>query len=336
MIKKENEIDPRTLACREKYEGKQYKTKGDTTFTILQFNSAADVLIQFDGSDYQMHTSMYQINKGIRDPFAKSCIAFTDPKKQYEGGYVTTNQGYTVQVLEYRSSKEVVVKFLDNWGYITTVTLQNLRNGEVRNPFHPNKFGGFIGVGKFSTETYSNKNNQVYRVWYSMLMRANGSEYYSKYHDYPTNVYDDAFIDQCWFNFNLFAEWYTDEISKLNPVYEYEIDKDLMFPYYCNDTNGRKCYGPYTCILVPKELNKAIIMNKFYKSFKSDQEFTKYKNERESRIKSLAEMYYRDGALSEKAYLAFKGYKLEMIQLKGADIPDQRLLDKIKKINGLE
>ena len=332
MIKKENGIDPRTLACKEKYEGKQYKTKGSTTFTILQFNSAADVLIQFDGSDYQIHTTMYRINKGIRDPFEKSCIAFTDPKKQYEGGYVTTNQGYTVQILEYKSSMEVVIKFLDSWGYITTVTLRNLMKGEVRNPFHPNKFGGFLGVGKYNGDEY----DWLYRIWYNMLMRANGSGYYSKYHDYPTSAYDNAYMDQCWLNYNLFAEWYTAELSKLNPIYNYEIDKDILYPYYSEFTNGKKCYGPNCCVLVPGELNTTIVANKYYNSFNSEEEFFVYKNEKEKKIKSMAEAYYKNNGISEVTYLALMGYRVEPGDLRVKKNMDEALINRIKEINGLE
>lgn len=326
-----NTMDPRTIRCKQQYEGEHYFTKnGLREFVIVQFNAVNDVIIEFIESSYRIKTTMDLIKKGLKDPFEKSCVYFEDKEKELLGAYFKTNQGCTVQVIEYHGCSNIVIKFLDT-GYTTSVTAQNLRNGQIRNPFLKNKFGGYTGIGPFSTNEYK----WLYRIWYDMLIRANDPEYYNNYHRYQSGVYNDAVIVKEWLNYNIFALWYTTEISKLNPNYSYDIDKDLLYEYYKDYTFGKKYYGPNTCVLIPHELNNMLIINKSAKSFANTDDFDTYKRNRENNIRSLAQKLYDDGAISKLAYDALSVYTISYSDLKLTPIQSS-MIEKIKKKNHLK
>lgn len=300
-------MDNRTEKCKLEYEGKHFFTKnGLREFVIVDYVSSAEVIVEFVGSGYRLTTTMSYINRGLPDPFEKSCICFDNKEQEFVGSYFRTNEGELVQVLQYNNFGDVHVRFQDEMGYIAHVTLQNLKNGEVKNPFHKNKFGGFVGLGEYNTKEFK----WLYRNWYNMLIRANGQAYYNSYHDYETKAYDNVYLHPEWLSYNTFAEWYLKEISKLNPSYNYELDKDLLYPYY-KDIYKCKCYGPHTCVLVPNIVNKSIVVAKTIGDFDSDEQYLKYKTEREAIIHNMAKTLYQNGALSEVAYYALSIYDLD-------------------------
>lgn len=323
----DKKLDQRTIKCKEEYEGKHYFTgNGQREFVIIEYNSATDVIIEFIESGMRMKTFMNSIVKGLPDPFEKSCIYFDDKQKQYNGSYFRTNQGYVVQIIEYIGVSNVRIRFVDS-GYEMCVTMQNLRKGQVRNPFHPNKFGGYIGVGQYNGDEYE----WLYRRWNNMLIRANDPEYYSKYHGYATDAYDNVLVAPEWLNYNTFAYWYMSEMSKLNPNYSYDLDKDLLYPYYKDQTpNSAKCYSPYTCVLIPHELNNILTVNKFAKSFDTEIEFHRYKLKKEALVREMAQDLYKKNAISEIAYQACMNYRVEFVDLRGPQI-DQSIYNRLKK-----
>lgn len=323
----EKKLDQRTIKCKEEYEGKHYFTgNGQREFVIIEYNSATDVIIEFIESRMRMKTFMTSITRGLPDPFEKSCVYFEDKQKQYNGSYFRTNQGYLVKVIKFENTKNITILFVGTT-YITKVTLQNLINGQIRNPFHPNKFGGYIGVGQYNGDEYE----WLYRRWNNMLIRANDPEYYSKYHGYTTDAYDNVLVAPEWLNYNTFAYWYMSEMSKLNPNYSYDLDKDLLYPYYKDQTpKGAKCYSPYTCVLIPHELNNILTVNKFAKSFDTEIEFHRYKLKKEALVREMAQDLYKKNAISEIAYQACMNYRVEFVDLRGPQI-DQSIYNRLKK-----
>ena len=321
-----NNLDPRTIRCKEEYEGKHFFTKnGLREFVIVEFRSASDVTIEYIESGHRTTSIMQHIKRGLKDPFEKSCVYFDDKQKQYGGAYFRTNQGYVVQVLQYNGVSDILIRFVDS-GYTTSVTAQNLKNGEIRNPFHPNKFGGYIGVGEFNGDEYE----WLYRRWNNMLIRANDPQYYSKYHGYSTDAYENVLIAPEWLNYNTFAYWYMDQVSRLNPNYSYDLDKDLLYPFYKDKTpDGKKCYSPFTCVLIPHELNNILTVNKFAKSFDSEIEFQRYKLKKEANVRDLAQDLYKKNAISEIAYQACMCYRVEIVDLRGPQI-DQNIYNRLK------
>lgn len=297
-------MDPRTQRCKEKYEGKTYFTKdGKYEFVVKEFNSAADIEIYYPKADFSMHKSQYDLSKGIRNPFEKGKIYFEDNKLAYENTFFWTNEGYLIKIIEYINISDVVIQFQDQYGFIAHTTLQNIRKGQVHNPYKVNKFGGYEGD---SIYTRNGEYKYLYRIWYNILVRANDTAYYAKYHNSVTDAYDYCTIDPTWLNFSNFALWYDTEKSKLNPAFSYEVDKDLLFRFYCTETCGKKCYGPKYCVLIPHELNNKLQLTNLKKGF-NDKNFTVQNFEvgvinASLEIKKCALKYYNDGAITQQVF----------------------------------
>lgn len=278
-------MDSRTERCKQEYEGKHYFTKNkEREFIITNYDAASSVDIEFIDSGYKKHTNMGNINMGLSDPFkGNSPIAFEDSIKALIGCYFKTKQGYLIRIIGGSTLKQMQYQFQDEFGYIGCTTIQNIRKGEIRNPYHKNEFGGYLGEGSFKGNDY------VYNIWHSLIVRGTGAKSkYSYYRD--SQLYQDCKICNEWLNYNIFAQWYTSNISKLNPNYSYEIDKDLLYPLYKNQSGGWKLYSPTTVVLIPHDLN-LLLFN------------TKIEN-RYNQVLKTAEIYYKDNAISQKTYNA--------------------------------
>lgn len=97
---------------------------------------------------------------------------------------------------------------------------------------------GSIGVGKYNSYTHI----KIYCVWTSMFERCYSQNFHKKK---PT--YIGCSVDERWFNFQNFAEWY-----EQNYIDGYHLDKDILI-------RGNKIYGPDTCCFVPVEINNLLI-----------------------------------------------------------------------------
>ncbi len=286
-------MDPRTLRAKQEYEGKHFFTKdGEEEFEIINLNSVADVTVRFINSGLIKHTNIGNIKMGLPNPFAYSCIAFDTIQHELLGNQYRTNQGYIVKIIKVDSKKDVWYQFQDEFGYIGCTTIQNIRKGQLRNPYHRNEFGGYLGVGNYNGNEY----RDLYNLWHSMLVRGTGAR--NKYEVYgDAQRYDNCAVCNEWLNYNIFAEWYMNYISRMNPEFAYEIDKDLLFPIYRKRTGGIKLYSPVTCVLVPHDLNI---------------QFTNYnkpgynKDNIRKSIIQITEYYHSNGALDDNTYNAIR------------------------------
>jgi len=320
--KPEGYLDPRTIRSQQNYVGKIFKClNSDLQFKIENFISYKEVLINFIGTNIRRTVTMTDIEKGILDPFtcftsvkgtgSPNCpVCWTEnctAKDKYVGLQYRTNEGYIIEVIDYTGSSDVTVKFLIN-GYITHTTMQNIKKGQVHNPYKPNKFGGYEGEGPYKSDKY----DDIYRRWYNMLIRAD-QVYYNSHRGTnskgilnPTEAYNNLCISPQFLNYSIFAEWYLKELSQLNPNYDYDIDKDALYHKYKNYTGGRKCYGPDTCILIPHGLNVLLSDrdNGYYvPKYKISYTINKINN-----IKEAADKFYADKALTQKSYFAIINY----------------------------
>lgn len=252
--------DPRTTKAREQYLGKEFDFNNgnkDIKMKVIEFEDYSRVTVQVGDTDIYITTNMSNIRNGsLRNPFKEnSPIGFIDPKYEYLNCLFRTNQGYLVRILNCEDREHTVYEFVDN-GYQDNTKLYNILIGNVRNPFHINEFGGYLGTDK----TYRHKKFKwLYTIWTTLLIRGGegNREYYSKYHT-GVHAYDDVMFDERWYCYSMFAQWYMFYYNQLNPEFKYGIDKDLKFPQYSKFTNGRKHYGPDTCLLIPQELNNMI------------------------------------------------------------------------------
>lgn len=150
------------------------------------------------------------------------------------------NDGGTVTVVEINNTNNIVVKHNDQFEHVSVVSLHNLNNGQVKNPYHPGIFNvGYMGVGPYLSRIKKTMTVE-YVAWINMLRRC---------YDLKTRnvniTYANCTVVPEWLNFQNFALWYCSQ-----PDYGkgYHLDKDILY-------KGNQIYGPHTCVLVPPDVN---------------------------------------------------------------------------------
>lgn len=292
--------------------GKLFPTKGGHVFVVSEYITNSVIHGNFLGSTVKVTTTLRNLNNGlIKHPCEKQMVL---------EGTINCSKKYGEMYLEnYVTSSIVFVRFL-NTGSTTKTTFKAFRSGNVKDYEAPTVYGkGILGSGEFKlSKDPSDIVNIAYKKWSAMLRRVYVSDHI---HKDPT--YKDCVVDAIWLNFQNFAKWYTDSCVDTT----YELDKDLLF-------KGNKLYSPYTCTLLPKEINTTLTKNdknrsdygigvglrengtyrsnsklsNYYKS--RDQAFLEYKLCKEGRLQKLAEKY--KDTLSKDAYIALYDYKVLM------------------------
>lgn len=212
-----------------------------------------------------------------------------------------TNEGCTLTVIGLATAKCVRIKFLDEHGYEKNVTATNIRNGEIKNPYHKSVFGiGYFGVGDYRAKV-GDVTTYEYVRWKGMLGRC-----------YDSNVlirqpcYADCLVENKWHNFQTFADWITKQIGYGNKGWQ--LDKDLLVP-------GNKMYSEDVCVLVPQEINALFtggnLANSFPRGVFLDERVGKFVAQCRYKKK-----IYRIGAFSnaEDASVAYKEFKKKALQ----------------------
>lgn len=162
--------------------------------------------------------------------------------KDRTGECFTTNEGYEVEILAYRGSKDCDVIFKDGT-IIEHKEYRCVKEGSVKNPFHISVEGvGYYGQGSYKARGEDKEKTLVYNRWRHMLMRCYNKVYHKRQ---PT--YKDCEVVEEWHNFQNFAKWFEE-----NYVEGWDIDKDLI-------VKGNKVYGPETCCFVPEKINNILL-----------------------------------------------------------------------------
>lgn len=231
------------------------------------------------------------------------------------GDSIRTNEGYVVVVTHIANNKNIKIQFEN--GQSTTVTSQNLRKGQVKNPFHPSVVGvGFNGKGKYKP-TVNRKITLAYQTWRDILRRC-----YCPAQQRRNQSYIGCSVDTSWHNFQIFAEWFY-----ANYKTGMHIDKDLI-------KRGNRVYCSDFCSFVPPEINSLIKTSRgndkdgvhsqdgFYIAFvtkygiktylgcfKSYNEAANvYRKEKETHVKLMAEKYKSE--IDPRVYSYLKSWKL--------------------------
>lgn len=156
------------------------------------------------------------------------------------GDIFETNKGGSITVIRYTNTKNITVKFNDNYGHNVNTRKDTILAGSIINPYFPSFNGyGYIGVGKYITECNGRKTKE-YTIWFSMIRRC-----YDKNFHIKNPTYKDCSVCDEWLNFQNFSKWYTEhEYYDTN----YQLDKDILY-------SGNKMYSPETCVLIPSQIN---------------------------------------------------------------------------------
>lgn len=253
----------------------------------------------------------------------------TCSKLKYEGSVFSTNNYGELIVLEYVTSYNVVVEFL-NTGYRTITSSQNILKGNVRDRSLPTVCG--VGVIGKDLTSRGGKSSKEYTLWHCMLQRS----YYVKYHE-KCKSYTECYISNNFKLFNYFKEWCNNQIGfnslddNGNP---FELDKDLLI-------KGNKVYSEDNCVFIPKEVNSLLITakakrgklpigvyfnkdkGKYQTSLKVDgklkylgrfdteyEAFLAYKQAKESHVKNIANKW--KDQIDPRAYNALMNYQVEI------------------------
>lgn len=148
-----------------------------------------------------------------------------------------------MRIVEYNNSSDMFVEFQDEHKAIVHAAYRDFKDGNIKNPYSPNVYGGKIGI------KYPSKNNgemtKEYNTWIDMLQRCFDKEYKQKH---PT--YEDVTCCEEWLLFENFYEWLhsQENFEQWNSGKRWHIDKDII-------VKNNKVYSAETCCLVPHIVN---------------------------------------------------------------------------------
>lgn len=174
---------------------------------------------------------------------------------QYTTGSEHSTKYGKLVVVEYKGSRDVLVKFVDT-GYSTTTTKFLIKTDGVKDKLSPSVYGLGVMDCDYQT-TYKNGlfaedgtciyppgwTCPVVNLWRGIVQRCSSFKFKEKN---PTYIECD--LDQRWVRFSGFKAWYD-----MNFQEGLELDKDVLF-------EGNKVYGPDTCAFVPQFINSLILV----------------------------------------------------------------------------
>ena len=232
-----------------------------------------------------------------------------------------TNEGYTIEIIEYFGAFNCTIKFED--GTITkNKSYGDIVRGSIKNPFHKSVYNvGYLGVG-IHKGYVKGKSTKIYQTWKDMLERCYDDKFQKRQ---PT--YIDCVVAEEWHNFQNFSEWFEENYTD-----GFQLDKDIL-------SKGNKIYSPETCVFVPSQINSLFIKcnsvrgqfpigvskqgDKFIVKLRIngksrhlgvfdtvEEAFQAYKTAKEQHIKEMAEKW--KDQISEPTYQALINYQVEI------------------------
>lgn len=321
MMKKVHTNKPRIKV------GDIFKTNCYGDVEVIEYTNANKIKVRFKVGGYERYSTSGNLQKGkVKNPTIPTITHAGRATRTIDVNEIFKNtDGYSFKIIEYVDSANVKVQFES--GYVTTCSLQRVRNGNISDNFSPSRFKGFLG----SLEGMDVKNvatTKEYAHWSSMLTRCFCEDYKKKY---PT--YDGVTICDEWLNFTSFAKWCNAQPEFLMG-HKVFLDKDIL-------CKGNKHYSPDYCTFVPHDVNTLFVKadasrgkypigvsycttrgaitacvridkrTKYLGRFENaTTAFFAYKAAKEAYIKELAEKF--KSIISNNCYLAMHKYKVEI------------------------
>lgn len=159
------------------------------------------------------------------------------------GDVFETSLGGDCVILEYKSSKEVLIQFL-NTGFETWIQTSKIHTGLVRDMTLPTVCGvGYNNDGKYPATEMTDKglrNTKAYSTWGGMMKRC-----YDEEHRHTAPTYAGCTVNEAWHYYQDYAEFYYEDPWRQDG---WHLEKDLI-------VKGNKEYGPETCVFAPREIN---------------------------------------------------------------------------------
>lgn len=155
--------------------------------------------------------------------------------------------------MHYVNSNNVTIEFCDDYMHRLTTKAIHIINGQIKNPYYPRIFGvGYFGNGKHRSKEGATaagfSNSASYSAWTNMLSRCYDKNYIAPH------LYENSTVCEEWYNFQVFAEWYTTELNYVGWEGRINTDKDII-------GDGSR-YSPETCCLVPVQINSSVVQTR--------------------------------------------------------------------------
>ena len=215
--------------------GDTFKNTDGQEVTIIEYNSATNVIVRYSEDSAVMKTYSTDLRKGnFRHPEKFTSIV---------GKRFRNNLGEWATVMEYIGATKIAIEFDGYEGKINYAANAALRNGGFRNSYKPTMDGvGYMGVGKYVGKV-EDGTDKVYVIHRHMIARC-----YSERVQKLQPAYIGCSVDERWHNLQVFADFYIN-----NQFYGlgYHLDKDLLI-------RGNRVYSPEACTLLPPEINSAL------------------------------------------------------------------------------
>lgn len=215
--------------------GDTFKNTDGQEVTIIEYNSATNVIVRYSENSAVMKTSSMDLRKGN----------FRHPEKftSLVGERFENKKGDWCTIIEYISATKIVIEFDGYPDNLKQVAVAALKNGSFKNNYKPTIYGkGYIGDGKYQGSK-KDGTDFVYGIWNNMLARN-----YDPYVQSKQPAYIGCSVCDEWLCFQNFADWYMNHQSY---GLGYNLDKDLL-------GRDNRVYSPETCTMLPPELNVMI------------------------------------------------------------------------------
>ena len=171
----------------------------------------------------------------VEKPISKATLK---AKEKYEGKVFKTNNYGDVVVLEYISSRDITIRFI-NTSNVRKVFLPQLKSGKIRdNELKPVYK---VGVMDIPNAVGTRDHPKSYRAWNNMLQRCYNENMRSKH-----TTYSDCEVSDDFKYYSKFKEWAEKQVG-----YDQNgwcLDKDIL-------VKGNKTYSAETCCFIPQEIN---------------------------------------------------------------------------------
>lgn len=216
---------------------------------IIEYVDATHVLVEFqDELKYKVVATYDGFKNGsITNVYGENLI-IRQHREERLGQISNNNNGTKAVIVEYINSNKVLVEFQDEHNYRYYTTYTNFKNGQLTNPYDCRNQGGvgYIGEG----ECNSKDHHTAYTRWKHIIRRT-----VTDYNDAKVASYKDVTLCEEWMNFQNFAKWYYNYLSKYKRIpndLPLCVDKDIKI-------HGNKIYSPDTCMIVPERINLMLI-----------------------------------------------------------------------------
>jgi len=165
------------------------------------------------------------------------------------GDKFKNTKGSEYVVVEYKNYDNIIIEFCDQHKYRTIRDGDYVKSGNIKNPYEPLLFGvGYFGVGIHKARHGSSESGftklPAYSTWVNMLSRCYDMNYLDP------QLYKNTIVHEDWHCFQVFADWYTNELKYTGWEDRTCLDKDIL---------GDSCvYSDENCCLVPSCINLVI------------------------------------------------------------------------------